>query len=366
MNKLNLTRKELYDLVWEKPINYIIENYGGSYQGVKEMLAKYNIPYPENGYWSKLRSGHQVQQVELPQDRDSSEKIVYEPREKHKRIKVINHPMVEDQNVQTIPKKDKLIIEAEKIFRKQLNGRNNAGLIGIAYESLDITVSAKSIDRTLSFFNLLIAGVKRMGGIFKVEPHKTKVEYDGEEVIMSLREKQNRIENKNPQRSWETYEYVPSGILYFKIGEHSWRSKEWKDTAYTVIEDKIDDILAHIKTTVRAIKEDRIEQELRRVEEAKKRQLQEDLEKRQSNELKKFIELKTNAELWEKAVLMRNYLIALENTVKAEGRFDTDMQAYLSWAREKADWYDPLVEIDDDLLKSVDKITLTLPKKWHW
>ena len=32
----------------------------------------------------------------------------------------------------------------------------------------------------------------------------------------------------------------------------------------------------------------------KRVEEAKKRQLQEDLEKRQSNELKKFIELKTN------------------------------------------------------------------------
>lgn len=73
MNKLNLIGKELYGLVWEKPINHIIETYGGSYQEVKEMLAKYNVPYPENGYWSKLRSGHKVQQVELAQDRDSSD-----------------------------------------------------------------------------------------------------------------------------------------------------------------------------------------------------------------------------------------------------------------------------------------------------
>ncbi|WP_324756397.1 hypothetical protein [Sphingobacterium thalpophilum] len=95
MNKLNLTRKELYDLVWEKPINHIIEMYGGSYQEVKEMLAKYNVPYPENGYWSKLRSGHQMKQLELPLDRDSSEIVIYEPREKQKRIKVIDRPIVE-------------------------------------------------------------------------------------------------------------------------------------------------------------------------------------------------------------------------------------------------------------------------------
>ncbi|WP_324756395.1 hypothetical protein [Sphingobacterium thalpophilum] len=259
-----------------------------------------------------------------------------------------------------------MIIEAEKIFRKRLNGRNNAELIGIASESIDITVSAKTIDRTLSFFNLLIEGVKRMGGILKVAPHKTKVEYDGEEVIVSLREKQNRIENENPQRSWETYAYVPSGILYFKIGEHSWRSKEWKDTAYTVIEDKIEDILAHIKSIVRGIKEDRIERELRRVEEARKRQQQEDLEKRQAIELKKFVTLKTNAELWEKAVLMRNYLIELEHIAKNQGRFDSSMQEYLVWAKQKIDWYDPLLETEDELLKTVDKITLTLPKKGYW
>lgn len=115
-----------------------------------------------------------------------------------------------------------------------------------------------------------------------------------------------------------------------------------------------------------AIKEDRIKREPRWAEEAKKRQLQEDLEKRQSNELKKFIALKINAELWEKAMLMRKYLIELEHTARDQGRFDADMQEYLSWTREKVDWYDPLVEIEDDLLKTVDKTTLTLPKKGYW
>lgn len=49
MSKIDLTRKQLYELAWEKPLSYIIEVYGGSYQEVKEMLKKYNIPSPENG-----------------------------------------------------------------------------------------------------------------------------------------------------------------------------------------------------------------------------------------------------------------------------------------------------------------------------
>lgn len=38
MSKTSLTRKQLYELVWEKPLSHIIDTYGGTYQEVKQML----------------------------------------------------------------------------------------------------------------------------------------------------------------------------------------------------------------------------------------------------------------------------------------------------------------------------------------
>ena len=38
MEKMDLTRKELYSLIREKPIKYIIDTYGRTYQDVKDLL----------------------------------------------------------------------------------------------------------------------------------------------------------------------------------------------------------------------------------------------------------------------------------------------------------------------------------------
>lgn len=121
---------------------------------------------------------------------------------------------------------------------------------------------------------------------------------------MSLREKQNRIEKENPKYSWESYDYVPSGLLYFKLGEHSWDSKELKDTTYTILEDKIEDILQHIQKEVIKIQELRLENQQRQLEHEKERQRKLEIEQRQTSEINNFIAIKNNAELWQKAKIM--------------------------------------------------------------
>ena len=35
---MDLTRKELYSLIWEKPLKYIINTYGGTYQVLRIYL----------------------------------------------------------------------------------------------------------------------------------------------------------------------------------------------------------------------------------------------------------------------------------------------------------------------------------------
>ncbi len=47
------------------------------------MLKKYDIPSPENGYWSKLRAGHNIPRVAFPNGNEF-EKVIYEPKEKRR------------------------------------------------------------------------------------------------------------------------------------------------------------------------------------------------------------------------------------------------------------------------------------------
>lgn len=53
MSKIDLTRKQFYELVWEKPLSYIIEIYGRTYQEIKKLLKKHDILSPENGHRSR-------------------------------------------------------------------------------------------------------------------------------------------------------------------------------------------------------------------------------------------------------------------------------------------------------------------------
>lgn len=135
---------------------------------------------------------------------------------------------------------------------------------------------------------------------------------------------------------------------------------------HTILEDKIEDILEHIRENVISIQEERRESERRRIAQEIERQHQRELEKLQAEELNNFIEIKTNAELWKNTTIMREYLAALEEATQKNGTYNLNIQQYLEWARKKVDWYDPLVQIEDELLEKADKTTLTLPKKSFW
>jgi hypothetical protein len=61
--------------------------------------------------------------------------------------------------------------------------------------------------------------------------------------------------------------------------------------------------------------------------------------------LKEFKELTNRAKQWKRAMLLREYLAAIPNP---------DVE-WLAWARQKADWLDPLVMADDEWLTESDK-----------
>jgi hypothetical protein len=59
----SLTRRELYDLVWSKPITKLAADFGISDVGLAKICDRYRVPSPPRGYWAKLEAGKKVKQA---------------------------------------------------------------------------------------------------------------------------------------------------------------------------------------------------------------------------------------------------------------------------------------------------------------
>ena len=61
-----LSRQELYDLVWSTPMRTLASQFGVSDVGLKKTCARAAIPTPDRGYWAKKEAGKETFQVVLP------------------------------------------------------------------------------------------------------------------------------------------------------------------------------------------------------------------------------------------------------------------------------------------------------------
>lgn len=57
MTPVILTRRELYDLVWSKPLRDVAADLGISDVGLAKVCARHRVPRPEQGYWNKIHAG---------------------------------------------------------------------------------------------------------------------------------------------------------------------------------------------------------------------------------------------------------------------------------------------------------------------
>ena len=67
MKHPQLTRKELYDLLWSEPITEVLIKYNLSYHDLREICKTFNIPTPKMRHWGKLKFGKPVQTTSLPE-----------------------------------------------------------------------------------------------------------------------------------------------------------------------------------------------------------------------------------------------------------------------------------------------------------
>ncbi|MFW5879293.1 MAG: hypothetical protein ACOCUV_00565 [bacterium] len=126
-----ITRKELYDLVWSKPIMDISKEFGISDRGLGKVCERNDIPKPPRGYWQRLNSGEKIEIPKLPKIKDKwRENIHIEGTVEVQMPDPVAKKVIEQTNEQlVIPagllKTHPLIKKTEKTVRKDLRHRRN-------------------------------------------------------------------------------------------------------------------------------------------------------------------------------------------------------------------------------------------------
>lgn len=170
-------------------------------------------------------------------------------------------------------------------------------------------------------------------------PHELSKQEARELVEYNDKIKQNKWASKPNIRK---YDYVYNGKLRITFSDQ----KYIRDSEREKIEDKLGDILIklyEISEDERAARERREEiQRLQREEERKK----EERKELKNHEIQMTRALVNQAQDYKIACEIRQYITAVEE--KSDG--NEEVYKWIEWAKQKANWYDPTLNHEDDIL----------------
>ena len=380
---MNISRKELYDLVWAEPMTSICTRFGLSDNGLRKHCKSMNIPTPPVGYWSKLKYGKSPEIILLPPEQDAVKQstVLNEVdlsaetgvnltapvnRFKARELEVgsgdttcfVVPEVLYAKDPIIIDTKEKRRLESENLYLKRNPYKSKIG------PTLDLYVSDKSMDRALSIFATVINALRFRGHNIKVTDRSTFAVIQGEEIQINLteRRKQDRS-SENPYYSTDFCGELQFNIFYGYRDWDTWKEKDTiKDTSHTKIEDKMVSIIANLEVRAEKIKEKRIEDEIRRLKHEQEERERKDFEEKKKSELKEFKSLFKMAERLHKTLILRQYIDTYEQFIKKDGEISAEIAQKIQWAREKADWLDPFIDNDDLYMDYYDKDEIIRPK----
>jgi hypothetical protein len=236
---------------------------------------------------------------------------------------------------------ESLIIAAKETLSK-LTDANHPGMSVTCKGELDIRVAPNNVGRALRFMDAIIKCIRARGHIYETAMDGNFILIRDIRLRVNFRERTTRF--KTPHKPYQDFEWRPNGQLIFRLDGR--QKAEWQDLKTLLLEEQLPKILAKLELAAR--QEEAYQEKTRQwqIEWELQRKAQAEREVRQRQELKKFKELLNQAKQWKQAQLIREFLAAMQNADPS----------YLAWAGCKADWLDPLTDIEDDWLNEDCKI----------
>lgn len=362
--KILVTRKELYNLVWTYPLKFFTENYMVSYSSFKKICLDNKIPIPLNGYWSKKKFGKEIEIPPLEKDKDEIKIVLYSRSEGDNRdfgnlteldqkiIEIESHPKTNFSiPMQLSGNLDPILRETKRYLKKEVNTPD--GLDYYARYSLGpirCWVTKKEQQRALKIISVLLKNIKGRGHELTFGRYGSFVKLFGIEIQIQLSEKNKKV--KFQGKYGEDYRYEATGDLIFQAGPN-YRCKVWNDAKTIKLEEKLSSIIAWMEIEAKKERLWKIESDKREAERKEKERLERERQDLINQELKAFKKLYHKSELWHKAQNFRTYLRQFEGQLIDQNQLTKENIDILEFGYRKADWIDPLIQVDDDLLDGI-------------
>jgi hypothetical protein len=362
-----LTREELFELVWSEPMLALSKKFEISDVGLRKICKRHDIPLPKLGHWQRVRAGRNIQRPTLPKS-DNEEKITLVEMDRptgkkvypwtQRQIEIESDPNLNLVVPERLRNSDAIIVAARKaLSNSENNSYKFSGMRDSGWGALDIVVQPKLMRRALAFMNTLIKLLKARGHEIEVQHDATYAIIKEYRAKIQLKERSRIVTEQNG--NWPTRRFLPTGILAFKAD--AWGHLEWVDGSRK-LEEQLSNIVARLEIQVEELHEIWRQNRIREEEERERIRLIEEAQKRKEDELAEFKSLLSQADRWKKVQVLREYLSNAKLRAVAENRLSDKFNAWLEWATKKTDWYDPYVEASDELLIDVDREDLTFRK----
>lgn len=364
-----ITRDDLYEKVWTKPMVEIAKEYEVSDKAIAKICDKLNVPVPGVGYWQKLEVGEKLERKRLPDipPTHPTEHTIRknEPSYEFEISEEVNALIEKEKNPA-----NKIIVQEKRgsthilIRRTEQSLEKSYRYSGMvcsqqAEDILKILVSPNAKGRAFRILNTIILELEKRGYLIYINRSFLCVKMFGVELKFSLNERMKKARRKVESLYDRQYDFIPSGILALCIEDFYSDYpllRNFLDIKSAKLEDRLNEfIIALLIASQAYIARERHWEEERKIYQEKERKRNEILEAIE-NENKKLQELKKNIKKFHSSNLIREYIARykmklLDETLAPDKK--QEIIEYIEWAQKQADRLDPFIESPISILDNL-------------
>jgi hypothetical protein len=388
---MKFEREKLYDEIWDISLTGVSKKYGLNYAKLVQVCKENNIPYPSSAYWTKKNMGldYTKEIIELSEAEEKEIEVLLKNTEllidkkvsdKDKFIKEFNFlnfleedekknvaEVIYDLSVDKYRKNHKVIIEYKDKTKEERRKEREANYFNPYYninnyveKGYFANISQTQKDRCMKILSAIYFAIEELGGqvnnnfLLYVRDENVTIEIEElqDTVIHELTKEEAKkiLEYEESQKrhtygykpNIRKYDYVYNGKLKITCGDR----KYIRETDKIKLEDKLGDIIIKLYEQSEEIKNERLEREKIARKRREEEESKEKIRNAKNSEVQKIKELINCAEDYKIACEVRNYIYAVS---KKEILTD-EIKEWIKWANKKANWFDPTIDEEDELL----------------
>lgn len=398
---MNLSKKELYELAWSKPMTTLAKEYGFSDGGFAKICRRNQIPIPPRGYWAKKAAGARVSKINLTLINEN-EMVYIETRkpisaedilEKQTKLnqeksEILGMGEIKVPNDISAPHKftintrihfDKIIKKINTAKESKSLPKNYLDIIHLMHRGridchqnncFKLTVSENLVDRALIFLDTLTKELESRG--FKIQSNRDDkfataviVIKDHEKINFQISEgykyhpTDKRAKEMSPleQLLYSDKEPVATGKLTFSVHtDESHIGRNWTD-GKRLIEETLPAIIHEFTSLAQRQKQHRIDQEIIRKQRLIEFEIYREKEAESYRKQHIYNEAMKESQAFSEQMKLESYLKYLKDQI---------IEQHGELPAEASSWIETVIEVANKQNPINKRLHRLCPQKQNW